>query len=404
METSTNNQVTRKRRRSRIMAALAALCVLAAIAWGAWWMLVLRHHETTDDAYVAGNLVYVSSETAGSVEAIYADNTDLVKAGDVLVRLDTKDAELALQMARDALADTVRKTWSLMLERDSLRALVHQRKAELDMAEGDLERRVRRRTAMAVSEEEMLHAQDMVTIAKAALSVAKLRLNSLGVLLQDTTLDKQPQVLVKANELRQAWIGLERCAIKSPVDGYVAKRTVQVGARIAERAPLLAVVPLDQVWVDANFKEVQLGRMKTGQKATVVADMYGSSVAYTGTIAGFQPGTGSVFSLLPPENATGNWIKIVQRIPVRIDLDPKELADRPLFVGLSCAVSVNINEPGTHPEQSAPAKGAPPPPVYSTSVLKRDFSPVEEEIKSIIAVHSLGHEKATSGAQEQTNR
>ena len=362
---------------SLIFLSVGAFCL-------GYWALYLRLEESTDDAYVAGNIVRISSLVSGSVQDIFVENNQAVTVGQVLARLDSTDAELALERARSALIDAVNRTRSLMAESDRLTSVVELRRQELEKAEGNLFRRANRKTAMSVSEEELSHARDDLDIARIALRVAEQNLLVNQMLLRGKDVETQPQVLLRAHELREAWLALQRCDIKSPVNGHVARRAVQVGAHVAPDTALMAVAPLDEVWVDANFKEVQLARMRIGQPAVAQADMYGNSVTYQGTVQGFSAGTGGVFSLLPPENATGNWIKVVQRVPVRIALNRDELRQAPLLVGLSCTVHVDIgNSNGT---LLAPFSGdATENPLYSTTALQYDLTPINTEIQAIIS-------------------
>ena len=371
--------------RVRLIGGLCLLFLLIGAAWLGYWLFFLRFEESTDDAYVAGNLVRISPLVSGSVKEILADNTQAVAAGQVLVRLDDTDAVLALERARSDLADAVRQVRSLMSESDRLAAVVTLRKKELDKAQGDLARRVNRKTAMSVSEEELSHARDNFAIARIALAVAEHGLQVNHTLLQDKPLQEQPQVLLRAQKLREAWLALKRCEIRSPVDGYVAKRSAQVGAYVTPGTPLMAVIPLGEVWVDANFKEVQLTRMRIGQPAVIEADIYGRSVKYKGEVLGFSAGTGSSFSLLPPENATGNWIKVVQRVPVKISLDKAELDKAPLLIGLSCTVHVKVGDSGGAMLSPLPPRGAADnAPVYSTTALEYDLGEINREIEAII--------------------
>ncbi|MDR0339820.1 MAG: efflux RND transporter periplasmic adaptor subunit [Desulfovibrio sp.] len=373
--------------RSRLLTALAVLFLLAGLGWGAWWQLVLRFEESTDNAYVAGNLVRVSPQVTGNIEAIHVDDNDLVEAGQLLVRLDKTDAELALGRARSSLADAVRQTASLMAESRRLASLAVLRRKELEKARGDYERRRDRRTAMAVSEEELSHARDDMAIAELALKVAEDDLLRNRLLLQDNPLREQPPVRRQAHLVREAWLALKRCDIRSPVRGLVAKRSAQAGLYVTPATPLMAVVPLNEVWVDANFKEVQLERMRPGQKAVVRVDLYGSSVSYAGVVEGFAAGTGSSFSLLPPENATGNWIKVVQRVPVKIVLSQEEIAKSPLLVGLSCTVRVNVGvEPEAREAVRAPSERDEP--LFSTDVLAQDLAAIDRDIESIIRANA----------------
>ena len=376
-------------RRFRLIGGLCALFLLIGVAWLGYWLFFLRFEESTDDAYVAGNLVRVSPLVSGSVREILVDNTEAVSAGQVLVRLDSTDAALALERARSSLADAVRQIRSLMSESDRLAAMVELRKSELAKAKGDLARRVNRKTAMAVSEEELSHARDNLAIAQSSLEAAEHSLQVNHMLLQGKSLREQPQVLLHAQMLREAWLAFKRCEIKSPVAGYVAKRSAQVGVYVTPGTPLMAVVPLGEVWVDANFKEVQLTRMRIGQPAVIEADLYGRSIKYKGTVLGFSAGTGSSFSLLPPENATGNWIKVVQRVPVKIVLEKEELDKAPLLIGLSCTVHVKVADHDGVMLSPLPPKGAVEnAPVYSTTALEYDLKEINKEIEDIIRANA----------------
>ncbi len=376
-------------RRIRLIGGLCLLFLLIGAGWLGYWLFFLRFEESTDDAYVAGNLVRISPLVSGSVREILADNTLAVSAGQVLVRLDNTDAALALDRARADLADAVRQTRSLMSESDRLASVVELRKKELDKAQGDWARRINRKTAMSVSEEELSHARDNLEIARKALEVAEHSLQVNRMLLQDKPLHEQPQVLLRVHRLREAWLAFKRCEIRSPANGYVAKRAAQVGAYVTPGTPLMSVIPLGEVWVDANFKEVQLNRMRIGQPAVVEADIYGRSVKYKGVVLGFSAGTGSAFSLLPPENATGNWIKVVQRVPVKIVLDKEELANAPLLIGLSCSVHVRVSDSGGAMLSPLPSPDAVAgDPVYETKALDYDPGEINKEIEEIILANS----------------
>lgn len=381
--------------RVRLVRALLVFFCLAALVWGFYWFLELRGTEHTDDAYVSGNLVQITPQIAGSVTAIFVDDTQGVKAGQLLVRLDSTDAALALNRARLALADSVRQTAGRMAESARLATVVELRRAELAKAEGDYERRKNAHATrtMAVSEEDLIHSRDAATVARVGLRVAQRDLAANQALLLDTPIEQQPDVLLRSHQLREAWLELLRCDIKSPVDGVVAKRSVQVGARVAPGMPLMAVVPLHDVWVNANFKEVQLKDMRIGQKVSVEADFYGNSVKYHGSVAGFNAGTGSSFSLLPPENATGNWIKVVQRLPVKIVIPAEELDAHPLFVGLSCFVSVDTSD-ADGPMLLTPQESKA---VYSTTVLDYDLSQADKEIAEIIRANASAPATGNAG-------
>src|SRR6516165_198113 len=344
------------RRRRWIMGLVAALIVIA-LAVLAWWLLYARLYESTDDAYVSGDLVNVMSQVNGTVVSIGADETDLVDAGQELVRLDATDARIALQDAEQQLARTVRQTRTVFATRDQLQAVVDQRRADLARAQADLDRRRNLASSGAVSGEELGHAQDALNAARDGLVAAQKNLAASRALVGRTGVADNPDVRAAATQVERAWLALVRTSVRAPVSGYVAKRSVQLGERIAPGAPLMAIVPLERLRVDANFKEVQLNRMRIGQPAKVVADLYGGHVTYHGRVEGLGLGTGAAFALLPAQNATGNWIKVVQRVPVRIALDPRELAAHPLRIGLSTVVTTEVrDDSGPQLAPNPPAK------------------------------------------------
>ncbi|MGO4812501.1 HlyD family efflux transporter periplasmic adaptor subunit [Cupriavidus sp. 2MCAB6] len=331
-------------KRKRLLLSLTAAVVVAGVGYGVYWGLYARHFESTDDAYVAGNVVQVTPLVGGTVISIAADDTQLVTAGQPLIQLDRADSQVALEQAEAQLAQAVREVRTLYVNNGSLAANVAMREADVAKAKEDLRRRMAIANSGAVSGEEISHAQTALTAAQSALSATREQLASNKVLTDQTTVEKHPNVQRAAANLRAAYLAFARSTLPAPVTGYVAKRSVQVGQRVAPGAPLMAVVPLDQVWIDANFKEVQITHMRVGQPVTLEADLYGSKVTYNGKVEGFSAGTGSAFSLLPAQNATGNWIKVVQRLPVRIALDPKQLKDHPLRVGLSMNVTVDVRK------------------------------------------------------------
>ena len=366
-------------KRKRLMTLLVGVILLAAVAYGVYYFLVARFHEDTDDAYVNGNVVQITPQVTGTVIAVNADDTQTVKAGDPLVVLDGADARVALQQAEANLAQTVRQVRGMFVNNDQYQAQIAQRQADLSRAQDDLRRRLAVAQTGAVSQEEISHARDTVKAAQAALDAAQQQLASNRALTSNTTIATHPNVLAAAAKVRDAYLNNARNTLPAPVTGYVAKRSVQVGQRVAPGNPLMAIVPLESVWVDANFKEVQLKHMRIGQPVELTADVYGSSVVYHGKVVGFSAGTGSAFSLLPAQNATGNWIKVVQRLPVRIELDPKELHDHPLRIGLSMQADVDIkNENGG---QLGNAQNT----VYQTNVFDKYGAEADAEIARIIA-------------------
>jgi membrane fusion protein (multidrug efflux system) len=333
-------------KRKRLLAVLAVIFIVAGIAWAIHWFIYGLSHETTDDAYVAGNLIRVTPRISGTVVAVLADDTDHVKQGQVLVKLDDTDARLTLDRAEADLGETVRRISQAFESRTQQTANLAVKQRALEQAEADLTRRKQAVAIQAVSKEEAEHARIDRDKAKAELDLARAQLAASSAAVSGTSVETHPAVKQAEARLREAWLALNRCEIRAPADGLVAKRSVQIGQQVAPGVGLMAIVPMSQLWVEANFKEDQLKSMMVGQPVHLVSDLYGSNVTFHGTVAGLSPGTGSVFSLLPPQNASGNWIKIVQRLPVRIALDAKELTDHPLRVGLSMQVEVETGATG----------------------------------------------------------
>jgi len=378
-----------KSRRGVMLKTLAAVVVIAAIGWGVWYFVDGRWFEETDDAYVNGNVVQITPQVPGSVITIGADDGDLVHAGDVLVKLDPADADVALQQAKANLASTVRKVRGLYSNVNGAQAEVAVRKTAVDKAQADYNRRRDLAKTGAISAEELSHALDALTTAQSALTTAQQQLQTNKVLVDDTVVASHPDVQTAAARLRAAYLDDVRTSIIAPVDGYVAKRSVQLGQRVAPGTPLMAVVPLHEVWIDANFKETQLNSMRIGQPVEIRADLYGGSVTYKGKVESLGVGTGSAFSLLPAQNATGNWIKIVQRVPVRVFFtDPKQLEEHPLRIGLSTKVSVNLHD------QSGPllANKTPTQPAFNTDVYKQQLAKADGVIAEIIHANMAGAE------------
>ncbi|MCV9880463.1 multidrug efflux MFS transporter periplasmic adaptor subunit EmrA [Brenneria izbisi] len=375
---------SRKKQRKWIMTLLAFIFIVLGAVWFIYWFLVLRHHQSTDDAYVAGNQVQVMAQVSGSVTRVNVDNTDFVKQGDVLVELDPTDAQQAFERAETSLASSVRQTRQLIINSKQYQANIELRQTELNKAQSDLTRREALGNANAIGREEVQHARDAVASAKASLEVAKQQYLANQAMVRDTPLEQQPTVQQAAATMRDAWLTLQRTKIVSPVNGYVSRRSVQVGARISPTSALMAVVPADHLWVDANFKETQLANMRIGQPATVIADIYGDDVVYQGKVVGLDMGTGSAFSLLPAQNATGNWIKVVQRLPVRIELEPQQIATHPLRIGLSTLVNVDTANTDGKALAETP-RGAP---AYFSDALSLDLTPVNQMIRSIIQANA----------------
>lgn len=332
--------------RRRGLTALIIVVVVGIVAWTLYWFLDARFHETTNDAYVAGDVIAITSREPATVLAIHADDTQSVRRGQVLVELDPARAQVAMRAAEAGLALTVRRVRAQFSKVDQFNAQIAAGRIQLAQAQEDYRRRKASAEGGAVSAEEIRHAQDAVTTARAALGATDSLHKQALSLVDGTSVTNNPDVLAAIAKVHDAAITLSNMRLSAPIDGIVAKRVVQIGQQVAAGAPLMAVVPLAQVWVDANFKEGQLKDVRVGQPATITADMYGDSVTYNGRVAGLGAGTGAAFALLPAQNASGNWIKIVQRLPVRVALDAAQLRDHPLRVGLSVAVSIDIRNTG----------------------------------------------------------
>lgn len=396
----------RKSRRKKGLTALAVGVLVVGAAWGAYEYLVASHYESTDNAYVQGNVVQITPQIGGTVLAIYADDTDFVKAGQPLVKLDPADVSVALQQAEANLAQTVRQVRTLYANNGSLSAQVQLRQADVAKADSEVKRAaddLARRQSLtgngAVSKEELNHSQTQLANARSALAAAQAgvtaareQLTSNQAQTEGTSVEQHPSVQAAAAKVREAWLATQRAALPAPVDGYVAKRTVQLGQRVAAGSPLMSIVPLRQVWVDANFKEVQLRKIRIGQPVTLTADVYGSKVEYKGTVEGMGVGTGAAFALLPAQNATGNWIKVVQRVPVRVALDADEVAKNPLRVGLSMDAKIDISNQQGKTLADAPRTA----PATQTQAFTTPDGAADEEVRRIIAANLGG--KANTAA------
>ena len=360
--------------------------VVLGVAWGVYWARDLRYSVYTDDAYVSGNVVQITPRIAGTVVGIGADNTQFVKAGQALVRLDPADAKVTLQESEAQLAKTVRQVRNIFATSSELQANVQVRRTELAKAQSDYDRRARLQRSGAISVEELQHADDAVRAAQAALAAAQQQLAANRAWVDGTTIESNPAVRDAAASVHAAYLNYARTVLPAPVSGFVARRDVQLGERVNTGQPLMAVVPLDEVWVDANFKESQLDAMRVGQPVDLTSDLYGGGVVFHGHVVGFGAGTGSAFSLLPAQNATGNWIKIVQRVPVRIALDPKELAQHPLQIGLSMKAYVNVHDDNGQrlPQVATNDRD------YSTDVFGSASAQADQAVQQIIAANAPG--------------
>jgi len=345
-EPATESAATPNRKRRQGLLLLTAVVLLAGGTWFAWWYLHARWYVSTEDAYAGATVVQLTSEVAGTVRTIHPRETEFVTAGQPLIELDPADARIAMDAALADLGATVRQVRGAYPQTGRLQAQVTARETDLARARDDYRRRRSIAAGGAVSAEELAHAREVVAGAEAGLRSAREDLNVALAQTGGIEASRHPQVMRAIARVREAALGLERTRITAPVNGVVARKGVQLGQRVNAGTPLLAIVELDDAWVDANFKEVQLQRMRIGQPVELKSDLYGGDVVYHGRIKGFSPGTGAAFALLPAQNASGNWIKIVQRVPVRITLDPQELAKHPLRVGLSMQAEVDLHDQG----------------------------------------------------------
>jgi membrane fusion protein (multidrug efflux system) len=377
----------RNGKRKRALLAVAAIVALSLIAWALWYAFVGRWHVDTDDAYVQGNVVEITPQAGGTVVAINAEDGMKVVAGQVLVQLDPNDARVALEQAKANLAGTVRQVRGLYNAVDAGQADLRARQVALQKARADVARRQGLVASGAVSAEELAHARDALAAAEAAMSVAREELSRNRALVDATSVASQPQVQAAAAAVRAAYLNLQRAAIVAPVTGYVAKRSVQLGQRVAPGTTLMTVIPLEQAWVEANFKETQLDKLRLGQPVKLTSDVYGSGVEFDGRLGSLGLGTGSAFSLLPAQNASGNWIKIVQRVPVRVELDPKQLAEHPLRLGMSMSVDVSVrDQDGKVLPAAEPAR-----PVLQTQAYAKQLADADALIERIVAANLGRH-------------
>ena len=379
--------VKKNGKRKRALLLVAAIVIIGLAAWAIWYFSVGRWHVDTDDAYVQGNVVSVTPQVGGTVVAIHAEDGMKVEAGQVLVQLDPSDARVALAQAEANLAATVRQVRGLYAAVDAGQADIRARQVAVQKARADVARREGLVASGAVSREELAHARTELAAAQAALAGSRENLVRNRALVDATQVSDQPQVEAAAAQLRAAYLAQQRSAIVAPVTGYVAQRSVQLGQRVQSGTTLMTVIPLEQVWVEANFKETQLDKMRLGQPVELTSDVYGDAVEYSGRLQSLGLGTGSAFALLPAQNATGNWIKIVQRVPVRVALDGDQLAKHPLRLGMSMSVDVSVrDQDGEVLPATTPGK-----PVLQTQVYAQQLDDADALIRKIVARNLARH-------------
>lgn len=373
---------TVRRRTRRRWLTLLFLVVGGGLLAYAGWVYLSAARESTDDAYVAGDQIAITARDPGTVVALHADDTEQVQNGQPLVDLDPATADVELAAAAAQLGQAVRAVRADLARAQAARAEVSEARATLARVRADLARRKRVAAEGAVSGEELAHAAEAVATAGAVLRQAEGRLAQAEALVHGTEVRENPTVLAAVANYRRAAIRRSHMHIAAPVDGTVARRSVQIGQQIAAGTPLMVVVPLERVWVDANFRETQLADLRVGQAAKITTDVYGRGVVFHGRVVGLSAGSGNAFALLPPQNATGNWIKIVQRVPVRIALDARELDAHPLRIGLSVTVEVDTADRSGSPLGRAARSPYPTQPSLSPEV--------DAEIERIIAANAGG--------------
>jgi len=369
-----------KTKRKKAFGIFFFILIITTALTALYWFFFLKDYQSTEDAYVNGNQIVISSQVAGNVRQSNVENMDFVHAGDVLLELDDTDYQLSFSQAQNTLVSAVRQISQLGYTVKQLEATVQANQTALTKAQGDLARREQLGKSGAIDKESLQHAREAVMTAEANLKAVKNQLAANKSLLMNVPLKEQPEIQKAISSVKQAWLNLQRTKITSPIDGYVARRSTQVGQKVAVGSALMAVIANDQMWVDANFKETQLKDMRIGQPVKLSFDLYGHDVKFDGKIEGIEMGTGSAFSVLPAQNATGNWIKVVQRVPVRISLDPQQITRYPLRIGLSTLVEVNIAD--TKGEMLSQQKRTAP--LYATNTLSYDESAVENLIEKII--------------------
>ncbi|MGX5024811.1 efflux RND transporter periplasmic adaptor subunit [Enterobacter sp. UPMP2060] len=393
--TTPNDQVKKEPgTRKRNFAIVFILLLVTAAGCLAWYMLYARYYETTDDAYVNGNQVTLTPQINGTVTQVSADEGDYVEKGQPLVQLDPSDTQIALQQAEASLANTVRQVRGLYSTADNYRAQVVAKQVALQTAQSDYARRQKIFSTGAIAAEDLSHYRDAVTSARSDLVAAQQALRTNLAMVDDTVIDSHPEIKSAVATLRQRYLDHARSTIVAPVSGFIARRAVQLGMRVESGATMMSIVPLDQVWVDANFKESQMKSMRLGQQVTLSSDLYGENVEYHGVIESLGIGTGSAFSLLPAQNASGNWIKIVQRLPVRIRLSPHDMQKYPLRIGLSMVARVDIrdNEGQLLPQKTVAT------PRFTTDVYQNALENADRLVSKIL--HDNGPVLSSDSRQE----
>ncbi|KVC81950.1 efflux RND transporter periplasmic adaptor subunit [Burkholderia ubonensis] len=374
----------RRATRRKRFTVFFAVVLAAALAWTAFWLLSDRYYEDTDDAYVAGSIVQVAAQIPGAVTDVVVADTQAVRAGQTLVRLDDTEASVAFAQAKAQLVQAVRQVANAKISNTMYVEAVNARRADLSLAQRALAARSGASVEI-VAPEELARARAAVAGAQANLAAAQAQLDAARALGSKLPVDESPAVVQAAAQFKLAYRNLKRTTIVAPVDGTIGQRSVQVGQQVGPGVPLMSVVQLNRLWIDANFKEGQIRHMRVGQPVEIVSDLYGSRIVYRGRVQGFSAGTGSAFSMLPSQNAAGNWIKVVQRVPVVIAIDPRDLAAHPLRVGLSMHVTVDTHDRNGHALDSEP-----PTPAVSTRVHDGVASEADAAAAAIVRANQGG--------------
>ncbi len=371
-----------KHKKHVLLLLFILVATLGAILWLVLWFFHFRNERSTEDAYVHGNMIAVNSQISGNIAEIYVKETDHVNQDQLLIKLDETDRKIAFEKSVAYLADCIRKVLAQYETARSLHAKLQKSLASLMRAKEDFNHRKKLLISKAVSLEDYQHALASYKEAKETVKYLKHRLNHILAMVENTSIITHPMVVSARKRMEESYIQLKRCRILAPQNGIIAHKKGQVGESISPEDDLMMIIPLAQIWINANFKETDLQKIRIGQSVTAVADMYGSKVQYSGKVVGINPGTGNVFSILPPQNATGNWIKIVQRLPVRIQLDPKEVQKNPLWLGLSMRVTIHIR--GQYETIVAQAENLSKP-MYQTDMFKNQLEGVESQFLEILA-------------------
>lgn len=382
----TEEPIKSQAKRNRVLFGLIALLLLAGIGWFLLWLFYLQFYEFTDDAYVNGNRVNLRSVIAGTPIAFYADETDLVLEGQLLVSLDPTAHQVAFDKQMAQLAETVLRVREIYDNVPVNQAKVENQRVRVSKARYDYDNRHQLVGTSAISEEDYTHSQDDLKLAESTLKEMEAQLKAAESLKGPTTLENHPMIQAQKEAVRDAFYYLAHCSIYSPCKGYVGKRAVEIGQWVTPTTSLMAIIPLEGMWVDANYKETQLTNMRMGQPAEVTFDVFGSGVKFKGKVIGIGFGTGSVFSLIPPQNATGNWIKIVQRVPVRIGIEADDVQKYPLRLGLSASVYVDLNNQDLPWQSLNPVNKV----VAATDVFALKFERLEEKMKEIVRTYTNG--------------